>query len=148
MKAKAIKRFGKLSNVFLQCWAMKPIRQISVDFFNAMAKQKRFQNSLTAELSADHNVNKIQWTLWIVMNIDEWFLYVIIKGAHFVCFLGYNPFRIWMKLCFSDTYMLQSFGNDAGFILEISIISNRWDKNASVIYSGSGLAKLPQTVIQ
>ncbi len=30
--------------------------------------------------------------------------------------------------------MLQSFGNDAGFILEISVISNRQDKKASAIY--------------
>ncbi len=34
--------------------------------------------------------------------------------------------------------MLQSFGNEAGFILEISVINNGWDKNTSVIYSGSG----------
>ncbi len=34
--------------------------------------------------------------------------------------------------------MLQSFGNDAGFILEISVINNGRDKNPSVIYSGSG----------
>ncbi len=34
--------------------------------------------------------------------------------------------------------MLQSFGNDAGFILEISVISNGRDNNASVIYSESG----------
>ncbi len=40
-KAKAIKRFGKLSKVFLQRWAMQPIKDISVDFFNAMANQKR-----------------------------------------------------------------------------------------------------------
>ncbi len=30
------------------------------------------------------------------------------------------------------------FGNDAGFILKISVINNGRDKNASVIYSGSG----------
>ncbi len=40
-KAKAIKRSGKLSKVFLQRWAMQPIKNISVDFFNAMANQKR-----------------------------------------------------------------------------------------------------------
>ncbi len=39
---------------------------------------------------------------------------------------------------FSDMYMLQSFWNDAGFILEISVKSNGRDKNASVIYSGTG----------
>ncbi len=33
--------------------------------------------------------------------------------------------------------MLQSFGNDAGFILEIPVINNGLDKNPSVIYSGS-----------
>ncbi len=40
-KANTIKRSGKLSNVFLQRWAMYPIKDISVDFFNAMANQKR-----------------------------------------------------------------------------------------------------------
>ncbi len=34
--------------------------------------------------------------------------------------------------------MLQSFENNSGFILEISVISDGWDKNASVIYSGTG----------
>ncbi len=33
--------------------------------------------------------------------------------------------------------MLQCFGNDAGFILEISVISNGQDKNASVFNSGT-----------
>ncbi len=41
MKANTIKRSGKLSNVFLQRWAMYPIKDISVDFFNAMANRKR-----------------------------------------------------------------------------------------------------------
>ncbi len=37
-------------------------------------------------------------------------------------------------------YMLQSFGNNSGFILEKSVISNGQDqKNASVIYSETGL---------
>ncbi len=40
-KANTFKRSGKLSNVFLQRWAMYPIKDISVDFFNAMANQKR-----------------------------------------------------------------------------------------------------------
>ncbi len=44
------------------------------------------------------------------------------------------------------TCMLQSFGNDAGFILEISGINNGRDKNASVIYSEAVLSKPPQTV--
>ncbi len=34
--------------------------------------------------------------------------------------------------------MQQSLGNDTGFILKISVISNGQDKNASVIYSGTG----------
>lgn len=43
-----------------------------------------------------------------------------------------------LKFSFSGTYMLQRFGNDAVFFLEISVKSNGWDKNASVIYPGSG----------
>ncbi len=55
-----------------------------------------------------------------------------------MCFLGYNSFGNSNEtFVFLDAYMLQSFVNDAGLILEISVISNRRDKNASVIYSGS-----------
>ncbi len=41
--------------------------------------------------------------------------------------------------------MQQSLGNDTGFILKISVISNGQDKNASVIYSGTGPGQIPQT---
>ncbi len=44
-------------------------------------------------------------------------------------------------------YMLQSFGNNSGFILEISVISNGRDKNASVIYSGSGVVPIFDQII-
>ncbi len=41
----------------------------------------------------------------IAMNFEwcsKWWvmLLLIIMGARFVCFLGYNPFRIWIKLSF------------------------------------------------
>ncbi len=124
-KANTIKRSGKLSKVFLQRWAMYPIKDISVDFFNAMANQKRCHFSEFThswKRFAARLVNHLMMTSLtkcrcdvdslcslegliielceIAMNFGWVMLLVIIMGARFVCFQGYNPFRIWIKLSF------------------------------------------------